>query len=83
MVPGGYTGRGYTGVVPTEHAEEPTQVPTSEAGPGSPNGAGVGGLGPCGVGGPCTTLRARSVGLQPPSLYRTLACRLLANKGEK
>ena len=27
----------------------------------------------CGVGGPCTTLRARSVTLQVPSLYRTLA----------
>ena len=73
---------GYTGGVPTEHAEEPTPGMYSEAGPGSPIGAGVGGTSRAGVGGPCTTLRARSVSLQDPSLYRTLECRLWANKGE-
>ena len=56
---------GYTGVLPSQHAEEPTPGMNSEAGPGSPAGAGVGGLSRAGVGGPCTTLRARSGACSP------------------
>ena len=47
---GGYGDRvgireGYTGVVPTQHAARGGKSPDSGAGPGSPAGAGVGGLG--------------------------------------
>ena len=42
MVPGGYTGEGYTGVLPSHCKAE---VLDSEAGPGRPRGPGVGGLG--------------------------------------
>ena len=75
----GYTGygEGYTGYGEYYPAAQPAARganPTSGAGPGSPAGAGVGGWGAAGalgkVGGaaPGTTLRARSVTLQVPSL---------------
>ena len=75
---------GYTGwvipAIPSYRAEEPTPASPSEAGPGRPAGPGVGGEMRAGVGGPCTTLRARSGPPVAPPCTGPLDARLLANK---
>ena len=82
---------GGTGVVPTQPACSGSSPGTAKRAPEAQR-AGVGGTraagapgeyGDGGGDGPETTLRARSVSLQEPSLSQDLAdCRLSANKGE-